>query len=114
MTFHPEFVELMPAKLEEGVLYVSMIHAVAIHKCACGCGEKVVTPLDPSDWTLTFDGITISLYPSIGNWNFGCRSHYFITNNQAQFCMFRNNDDDRDKRKTIKQWLKNLFSKKEY
>jgi hypothetical protein len=27
---------------------------------------------------MTFDGETISLYPSIGNWNFPCRSHYWI------------------------------------
>jgi len=27
---------------------------------------------------LIFDGDTVSLYPSIGNWNFPCRSHYWI------------------------------------
>lgn len=27
---------------------------------------------------MTFDGETVSLSPSIGNWNFACRSHYFI------------------------------------
>jgi Family of unknown function (DUF6527) len=27
---------------------------------------------------MTFDGEMVSLSPSIGNWNFACRSHYFI------------------------------------
>jgi hypothetical protein len=35
-------------------------------------------PFTPTDWMLTFDGETVSLWPSIGNWNFKCRSHYII------------------------------------
>ena len=76
--FSPQFVELMPDALEEGVLYVSMSYAVAAHRCACGCGLEVVTPLSPTDWRLVFDGENVSLEPSIGNWSFPCRSHYFI------------------------------------
>ena len=76
--FAHEFVELMPGQLQDGVLYVSMEYATAIHRCACGCGEKVVTPISPTDWSLQFDGDSISLSPSIGNWNFACRSHYWI------------------------------------
>lgn len=76
--FAHEFVEYIPDQLVEGVLYVSMHYAVASHKCACGCGREVVTPLSPTDWQLRFDGVAISLEPSIGNWNFPCRSHYFI------------------------------------
>jgi hypothetical protein len=38
----------------------------------------VVTPFTPTDWRMTFDGETISLRPSIGNWNLSCRSHYVI------------------------------------
>lgn len=73
-----EFVEFMPSALEEGVVYVSIPFATAIHNCFCGCGNKVVTPLSPTDWKLIFDGETISLDPSIGNWNFDCQSHYWI------------------------------------
>lgn len=29
-------------------------------------------------WTLIFDGDTVSLDPSIGNWSFHCQSHYLI------------------------------------
>jgi hypothetical protein len=72
------FVEQLPECLEAGMLYISMEYATAAHCCCCGCGEEVVTPFTPTDWSMTFDGETISLSPSIGNWNFACRSHYFI------------------------------------
>jgi hypothetical protein len=51
-------------------------------KCACGCGKEVVTPLSATDWKLIFDGKTVSLDPSIGNWGFPCRSHYWVRNNR--------------------------------
>ena len=73
-----KFVEFIPEYKEEGIVYISLDYCVAIHKCACGCGCEVVTPLSPTDWQLLFDGETISLSPSIGNWNFPCRSHYWI------------------------------------
>ena len=80
------FVKSVPEQLEDGVIYVSIEYATAIHKCCCGCGNQVVTPLSPRDWKLTFDGETISLQPSIGNWNFKCRSHYWITRNRVEWC----------------------------
>jgi hypothetical protein len=73
-----QFVEYLSETMDAGVLYVSMPYATASHKCCCGCGLEVVTPITPTDWKLTFDGDAISLYPSIGNWNFPCRSHYII------------------------------------
>jgi hypothetical protein len=76
--FVHEFVEFLPEQLAEGVLYISMNYAVASHKCACGCGCDVVTPISPTDWQLRFDGVAVSLEPSIGNWSFPCRSHYFL------------------------------------
>src|ERR1044072_437919 len=73
-----KFVHYIPEQLEPGVIYISMDYAPAAHSCCCGCGEQVITPLTPTDWKLTFDGETVSLWPSIGNWNFRCRSHYVI------------------------------------
>src|SRR5690348_11105827 len=73
-----EFVEFIPDTLEKDVLYVSMPFATAVHSCACGCGLEVVTPFSPTDWSMQFNGDTISLHPSIGNWSFPCRSHYLI------------------------------------
>ena len=73
-----EFVEFIPKERQEGVLYVSIPYATAVHNCFCGCGLKVVTPISPVGWQLTFDGETVSLFPSVGSWNFPCRSHYFV------------------------------------
>lgn len=72
------FVEFIPEKPEDGVLYISIEHATAVHLCCCGCGLEVVTPLTPTDWSMTFNGVAVSLSPSIGNWSFPCRSHYWI------------------------------------
>lgn len=72
------FVERIPRTLEPGVLYISIEYATAAHSCACGCGEEVMTPLTPTDWKMTFDGETVSLWPSVGNWQLACRSHYVI------------------------------------
>jgi hypothetical protein len=85
-TLSHEFVEFIPEQLQEGVLYVSTAYATATHRCFCGCGREVVTPLSPTDWKLTFDGETVSLSPSIGNWSFPCRSHYWIEANKVQWC----------------------------
>lgn len=74
-----EFVEFVPEKLQEGILYVCIPFATVLHKCFCGCGLEVVTPLTPTDWRLTYNGQTVSLDPSIGNWSFPCQSHYWIT-----------------------------------
>lgn len=76
--FEHRFVEHFPDQLEPGVLYVSLPFASVAHGCACGCGNEVVTPLSPTGWRLTFNGKSISLYPSIGNWSYPCRSHYWI------------------------------------
>jgi hypothetical protein len=73
-----EFVEYVPENVEAGKLYVSMQFKVAVHLCCCGCGVEVATPISPADWQLTFDGDTVSLLPSIGNWGLPCRSHYWI------------------------------------
>lgn len=68
----------MPDRLKTGVLYVSSEYEIAIHLCPCGCGSKVKTPLGPSEWKVyeTPDGPT--MYPSIGNWQYPCQTHYFI------------------------------------
>ena len=83
--FNHRFVEFIPDQLETGVLYVSMEYATVTHRCACGCGQEVVTPLSPTDWQLMFDGEAVSLEPSIGNWSFPCRSHYFIQRNVVRW-----------------------------
>ncbi len=84
-TLTHEFVELLPDSLEEGKIYISIPYATATHRCCCGCGNEVVTPLSPTDWKLIFDGQTVSLDPSIGNWSFPCQSHYWIKRNKVKW-----------------------------
>ncbi|MBI4938990.1 MAG: hypothetical protein HY846_12400 [Nitrosomonadales bacterium] len=43
---------------------------------------KVVTSLSPARWKLYRDGDLVTLHPSIGNWDFPCRSHYWIRRNR--------------------------------
>ena len=79
------FVQFMPEVLDDRVLYVSIEYCTASHNCCCGCGIEVSTPIDPSGWTLSFDGETVSLSPSIGNWQLACRSHYWICRNRVNW-----------------------------
>jgi len=81
--FRHAFVDFIPDNLEAGVLYVSITYATAIHACACGCGKEIVTPITLTDWTMSFDGDSVSLDPSIGNWSLACRSHYWIRRGQV-------------------------------
>ena len=83
--FEIKSVERIPHKLKQGILYVCLECQVAVHLCACGCGEKTVTPLEENEWNLTFDKNGLSLSPSIGNFNIPCKSHYFITNNKVRW-----------------------------
>src|SRR5439155_2934574 len=84
-TLTHEFVEYIPQDLKDATVYVSIPFATAAHRCCCGCGKEVVTPISPTDWQLTFDGETISLEPSIGNWSFECQSHYWIKRNKVKW-----------------------------
>lgn len=80
-TLKPKFVDAIPEKLDTGILYISMNRSLAIHLCICGCRNEVITPFSPTDWEFRFYGNSVSLYPSIGNWEFACRSHYWIRKN---------------------------------
>lgn len=73
-----QHVYYMPKEMEPGVLYVSREFGSAAHLCACGCGAKIRTPLSPTDWILKETDSGPSLYPSVGNWQQDCQSHYLI------------------------------------
>jgi hypothetical protein len=84
-TVRHEFVETIPDHLQEGMIYISVPYATALHRCLCGCGSEIVTPLSPTDWELTFNVQSISLSPSIGNWSYECQSHYWIRRNRVHW-----------------------------
>lgn len=79
-------------KIEEGVLYLIPHYNCAMHKCMCGCGEVVITPIDDNSgktlgyWGWTYDGSNASLIPSVGNFQQPCKSHYFLKNGKVQWC----------------------------
>jgi hypothetical protein len=121
----------MPKELEAGVLYVSEEFGAVAHLCPCGCGSKVRTPLGPTEWSLKITNHGPSLFPSIGNWQLPCKSHYWIKNGKIiwagtwtpkQIATGRHNEEERrhayyeslDRKRygTIQKfwnWLKRLF-----
>jgi len=107
----PEFVEFIPEVIEPGILYISIPYATASHKCACGCGELVVTPIKPLDWELTWDGESVTMYPSIGNWSFSCQSHYFIKKNRIVWS-YKMSEDEINFGRKMDRSKKEIFFKK--
>lgn len=78
-------VKFMPKEFEAGVLYVSEGFSIAIHLCACGCGSKVRTPLGPTEWSVKETPHGPSLFPSVGNWQLPCQSHYWICRGEVKW-----------------------------
>lgn len=125
-------VSFMPQELRSGILYVSEEFNTSAHLCACGCGSKIRTPLGPTDWSFVETDSGPSLYPSIGNWQIACKSHYWIRKGNVmwanewtydQIMAGRHEEENRrlsyynalgnSKNKAHKnfwEWIKNLFS----
>jgi hypothetical protein len=93
MRFRIERVHYMPRDLEPGVLYVSEEFKTAAHLCACGCRAKIRTPLGPTEWKVKGDTEGPSLWPSVGNWQRGCRSHYVIARGDVVWCETWSDDE---------------------
>ncbi|WP_367271339.1 DUF6527 family protein [Phenylobacterium sp.] len=62
-----------------------MDFAQAAHRCLCGCGQEVYTRFTPRDWQMLFDGESVSVTPSIGNWSFACQSHYWLDHGRVRW-----------------------------
>lgn len=84
-SIEPVFVEFIPEQMEHGKLYISLKYQVANHLCACGCGNQTVTPLNNKGWVLHYSKMVATLAPSIGNFSYPCKSHYFIVNNKINW-----------------------------
>jgi hypothetical protein len=84
-TFQYKFVKYIPEVLEDEIIYISIEFRTVLHKCPCGCGNKVITPISQTDWELSYNGESISLSPSILNLNLKCKSHYWIIHNKIRF-----------------------------
>lgn len=110
-TIQHEFVDFIPEKISEGKLYVSLKYNTVIHLCACGCGREVSTPIAPNEWKMNYDGVSVSLTPSIGNWGFPCKSHYWIKNGQIKWAEPASEFFSKSNKKLSKKisWFKKLF-----
>lgn len=105
----PEFVEEIPKEIDDGYLYLCLPYNAVIHKCACGCGEIISTPLDKKyEWVMKYDGEAVTLSPSIGNGAYKCRSHYFIRENSVVW-LGKMGEINTKQRKKKDFSLKNLF-----
>jgi hypothetical protein len=105
-----EFVEFVPSELNEGTLYISIPYEIAVHLCACGCGIKVVTPISPPEWQLIWNGDTVSLTPSIGNWQFPCRSHYWIRRDEIRWAGPMTEEEIAEGRRRDAEGLEDYFA----
>lgn len=107
--FKIQFVETVPSELKDGILYICIRCNVIVHRCACGCGEKTVTPIDKKyGWKMTYDGQTITLRPSIGNFSIPCQSHYYITENRVEWLVEYHKDNSK---KGIFELIKKFFKR---
>jgi len=110
--FKIKFVNKVPKDLLERVLYICLEHGIIVHKCACGCGEKTVTPLDKEHgWIMKYDGQTITLRPSIGNFSIPCKSHYYITENKIEWLESSDGRRKNADRSLLKELIKRILYK---
>jgi hypothetical protein len=108
-----KFVEFIPKQKEDGILYISLEYSTVVHKCACGCGLDVITPISPHDWKIIYNGETITLHPSIGNWSYKCRSHYWIKNNNVVWANDFSDEQIKAKREADRHLKNKYFSEKQ-
>ena len=106
----PEFVDEIPHELDCEKLYVCGRYRAVKHLCACGCGAAINTPLHPTGWTLICDGVSVSLWPSIGNWSEKCQSHYWIRNNRVDWAPKWSRREIRETRRARDLELDRYFS----
>lgn len=85
------FDECLPPKeeFEGGKIYISRKYHGAAHLCLCGCGLYVFMDINHENynygWDLIENNGKITFSPSIGNFQYPCKSHYIITKNIANF-----------------------------
>ncbi len=111
-------VHYLPKELEEGFLYVSNEFGVAGHLCPCGCKNKIITPLDPTEWSFKEVNDKPTLFPSIGNWQLPCKSHYWITDGVIEWSyqwskvqIIEGREAEEEKRKLYYDNLENKHNK---
>lgn len=88
----PMFLETIPeyGLMQDGILYVSERFKTSTHLCPCGCKEEIVVPFNYEDfpqhhWNYKNDNGFVTLWPSIGNYQIPCKTHYYIIRNEISW-----------------------------
>ena len=87
MTTHytPEFVESFPTPLDAwGLLHLPRVQHLR-PPVRLRLWQRGRHPTLPAQWSFTYDGDSISVRPSVGNWSFACKSHYVINKGHVRW-----------------------------
>lgn len=96
----------IPGQLARGMLYVNPQGNRAHHLCACGCGQRVLTPLNDLEWELSGSDKEPSLHPSVGNWNLDCKSHYILRRGRVRWARrFSSREIEACRRKDLRPYM---------
>lgn len=107
-------VQFMPKELQPGVLYYAEEYGAAAHLCACGCGSKIRTPIDETEWSIKEEKDGPSLHPSVGNWQKPCRSHYLIRRGKVIWCSALTEEEIQEGRRLEHENRVAYFDKKKH
>jgi hypothetical protein len=103
----------IPESLQAGTLYVNPQGTRAHHLCACGCDQRVMTPLNDIEWELTGTDDRPSLRPSVGNWNLDCRSHYVLSEGRVHWARrFSQSEIEAVRRKDLRPYQQTSWVQK--
>lgn len=86
---------VLPVAFELAVERVLEVVSNDAELVALGSGD-----LEGIDGRLTFDGESVWMDPSVGNWSLPCRSYYWIRGNHIQWPTFRQSSSGRSSRTT--------------
>lgn len=88
------YLDIFPSDIEDDVLYISKLYSTSAHKCADGCGYRVVLPLGKGGWLLQDDNEdSFSLTPSVHVET--CNSHYWIVDGGIDWAREMTRDEAR-------------------
>jgi hypothetical protein len=93
-------VHYIPENFDPGVFYYSEVYAIAGHLCPCGCGNKVITPIDADHWSYTQTDGKPTLYPCLENHHLPCNSTYWLIFGEVLWSNRAPYDDKPKARKT--------------
>lgn len=97
VTLVPCFVQSIPKEADEikdGYLYICLRYNMIVHRCPCGCNGLSEIGLNRRTRTFIYDGVGVTLEPSVGARALPCRSHYWIRDNQVLWSAPLTMEDD--------------------